>query len=103
MESFEGRLYLAAEGQGRIYRSRFSDNQPPEILDLQVTEITSHSAVICWRSSRPADSRVLYGLDESYGAEILHQAPTTEHKVALSYLRSLQTYHFKVLSRCDDM
>ncbi len=61
MASFEGRLFLATEGRGRIYRSRFADNPPPSLLDIRISDISSHSAVVSWRTDRPADSRVLYG------------------------------------------
>ncbi|HXC64958.1 MAG TPA: hypothetical protein VNZ67_11410, partial [bacterium] len=64
LASWEGRLYLATEGKGRVYRSRFADNPPPNIHDLKIQDITSHSAVISWRTDRPADSRVLYGAGE---------------------------------------
>lgn len=102
MDSFEGRLYLATEGLGRVYRSRFSDTLPPEISDLEVVDVTSHSAVIKWRTDRPSDSRVRFGLSEDYDGMVYSSAATTEHRMPLSYLRSMESYHFKVFSQCPD-
>jgi hypothetical protein len=102
MESFEGRLYLATEGQGRLYRSRFAETLPPEISGVQVTDVTSHSAVIRWRTDRPSDSRVRYGSGPDYDGMLHSAQPQTEHKLALSYLRSMQAYRFKVFSQSPD-
>ncbi|HXB96646.1 MAG TPA: hypothetical protein VNZ54_01250, partial [bacterium] len=103
LASWEGRLYLATEGKGRLYRSRFADNPPPNIHDVRIQDITSHSAVISWRTDRPADSRVLYGAGAGDLGDSVHaSSPATEHRLALSYLKSHQAYRFKVICRCPD-
>jgi predicted RNase H-like HicB family nuclease len=102
LAAWEGRLYLATEGKGRIYRSRFADNPPPAIADVRVLDVTSHSAVLSWRTDRPSDSRALYGPGSELADSVHSSSAVTEHRLALSYLRSHQSYSFKLVSRCPD-
>jgi predicted RNase H-like HicB family nuclease len=102
LASHEGRLYLATEGSGRLYRSRFADTPPPSLHDIRVHDITSHSAVISWRTDRPSDSRVLYGVGGRLDDSVHASMPVTEHRLALSYLRSHTVYTVKLVSRCPD-
>ena len=102
LAAYEGRLYLATEGKGRIYRSKFADTPPPSIHDIRIHDITSHSAVVSWRTDRPSDSRALYGSEAALEDSVHATTPVTEHRLALSYLRSHTGYRVKLVSRCPD-
>jgi predicted RNase H-like HicB family nuclease len=102
LASHEGRLYLATEGRGRIYRSRFADTPPPSLHDIRIHDISSHSAVISWRTDRPSDSRVLYGVEGRLEDSVHASSPVIEHRLALSYLKSHCSYTVKLVSRCPD-
>ncbi|HTB22764.1 MAG TPA: hypothetical protein VK914_08670 [bacterium] len=101
MASYDGRLYLATEGRGRIYRSAFADTPPPILSDIRFHDVTSHSAVVSWRTDRPSDGRVLYGVDELLDS-VHASAFSTEHRLALSYLKAHTLYRVQVLSRGSD-
>jgi predicted RNase H-like HicB family nuclease len=102
MASHQGRLFLATEGRGRIYRSRFADTQPPRLHDIRITDISSHSAVVSWKTDRPADSRALYGAEAVLADSVHASHASTEHRVALSYLKSHSKYRLQLISRCPD-
>jgi predicted RNase H-like HicB family nuclease len=119
LAAYDGRLYLATEGRGRIYRSTFADTPPPSLTHIRVDDVTSHSAVVSWSSDRPSDSRVLYGpgptdaqglkaaAESGRGSQFLTDSvhasnAVTEHRLALSYLKSHTPYVFQVVSRCPD-
>ena len=102
LESFEGRLYAGTEGRGRLYRSTFAETLPPLISDLKVSEVSSQSALVTWKTDRPSDSLVLYGPGESFDSRVHLESLRTEHRVALSYLKSLTLYRLQAVSRGGD-
>ena len=66
---------------------------------IYTNNITTATAIIHWSTNLPADSRVEYGLTDSYGLSTLTDPElTTEHAVTLTGLSSGATYHFRVLS-----
>ena len=72
----------------------------PQISKLTAAEITSSGATIYWSTSRPATSRVEYGLTDEYGAFTAADADMdTSHYAPLTDLRAGTTYHYRVISR----
>lgn len=77
---------------------RTLDETAPVITDIEVTSITTTSAVVTWTTDEDADSTVSYGLDSSYGSTAEDETLTTSHSVTLTGLTEGTTYHFQVLS-----
>jgi serine protease len=74
------------------------DTTPPVISNIQVSGITSNSAVITWTTDEAATSVVYYGTTTSYGSSTSASGYTTNHSVTLTGLTTGTTYHFKVES-----
>jgi len=98
---FNGYLYFGSSAKGRIFRTTISNTPPPGLYDAQVTEITSHSAVITWSTDREARTIVEYGTDKTYGNNIINETMTNKHRITLNNLKSLNEYHFRILTYSD--
>lgn len=73
---------------------------PLEIADVTVSGVGPTSAVIGWTTTRPATSRVEYGLTAEYGQETPEDTlAVVEHSVMLTGLLDGTPYHFRVHSR----
>lgn len=64
-----------------------------------VTEVPSATtAAITWTTNEPADSRVDYGSDASYGSSVSNMSLVTSHSITLTGLSPVTTYHYRVSS-----
>ena len=70
----------------------------PTISNVVVNGITWDSVTITWETDQPADSRVDYGITESYGSFVSDSTLTTAHGAILAGLTPDTTYHFRVIS-----
>lgn len=69
-------------------------------LSLTTESVTTDSAIITWSTAEPGDSRVEYGLDESYGKmSKLDPDMDNDHHILISGLRPDTTYHYRVISK----
>lgn len=66
--------------------------------DVLQASITHQSAVIQWRTNRPATSRVDYGTTSSYGMAAVHSELRPHHSMTITGLLPATTYHFRVQS-----
>ncbi len=72
---------------------------PPTPPAATVGTLTHDSAEIIWHTSELSDSRVEYGLTDSYGStSALDPALVLDHRVLLTGLSPETTYHFRVIS-----
>jgi len=74
---------------------------PPSIADVRTVSVGPFSATLSWRTSEPATSRVVYGLD----APVLWSAPTaagTTHQATITGLTFSSTYHLDVTATTAD-
>lgn len=92
-------VYFAIGG-GLVFAA--SDTTPPEITNVQVTEVGEDSVTITWETDEDADSLVNFGLQENYG--ILREPGTdkTQHSITLDDLEPGRVYYFRVVSSDDD-
>ncbi len=75
------------------------DTTPPIISNIQVINITETSADIIWQTNELADSRVDYGLTESYELGTVSSSDlVASHILHLSSLTPNTLYHFRVSS-----
>ena len=73
---------------------------PLEIADVTVSGVGPTWAVIGWTTTRPATSRVEYGLTDGYGQESSEDTlAVLEHSVMLTGLSDGTSYHFRAHSR----
>ncbi len=73
---------------------------PPVISDVAVSSFTDKTAVITWKTDRPATSQVRYGKTEACGlATEESKNLVTEHSVRLSGLEADTTYYFRTVSK----
>ena len=76
------------------------DTTPPLITNVQAVSITSNSASITWTTNEPSDSRVEFGLTQSYGSQTtLNTNLVTSHSELITGLQSSTLYHYRVKSR----
>jgi hypothetical protein len=74
---------------------------PPEISSVRTLSLTPFSATISWRTSKPATSRLVYGLD----APVIWTAPTatgTVHQATVTGLSFSSSYVLYVTARAED-
>lgn len=69
-----------------------------EISNINATFITETTAVINWQTNAPLNSRVDYGISDTYGNVATNDASTMSHTVNLSGLSPNSTYHYRVTS-----
>lgn len=75
-----------------------ADTVPPDITNVQITNVAKDTVTITWQTDEKADSTVNYGLQEDYGIVRIPTADRTEHSVTLNNLEPGRTYFFRVVS-----
>lgn len=73
-------------------------NEPTKIYEVKVTAVTPTSAKISWMTNTPANSKVNYGLDETYPQDIQSDKRVTYHEFTLKDLKPDTEYSFEVMS-----
>jgi hypothetical protein len=69
------------------------------ITSISSSNITGVAATITWRTNRPADSQVEYGVTTSYGNVVSLKTLETDHQMTLFGLSSETLYHYRVKSK----
>ena len=85
-----------------VFVGAISGTDAPDILNIQIREVTDDTAVITWETSEEADSMVNYGLSNNYGIERDPLSDKKAHGVVLTKLIKNTNYHFRVVSSDDD-
>ena len=72
---------------------------PPSVSNIEVTGVTSSSAVITWDTDQLATTQVQYGTEETYGSTTPKDTTLKRsHSVTLTGLSANTVYHFRVKS-----
>ena len=77
-----------------------ADTQPPVISQVSAVT-TAYTATITWTTDELANSRVEYGLTDSYGSAVDSSTYTIQHVIRLTELTEKATYHYRIIS--EDM
>jgi len=76
------------------------DLTPPEISNIQVTDITNSTATVSWNTNELTTGQVEYGLSSFYGeASDYDNTLSTSHSITLTGLSAGSLYHFRILAR----
>lgn len=73
-------------------------NHPLEIREVAITELTPHSVVIEWQTSRLTRGKLNWGESISYGNEVHLREYGTHHRVELTDLAPGKQYVFEVVA-----
>jgi hypothetical protein len=85
-----------------ITYAQSNDEDPPEITNVQVTDLEDDKVTITWETDEDADSIVNYGLKEDYGIVRVPEANKQEHSITLEGLEKGRVYHFRVISSDEE-
>jgi hypothetical protein len=72
---------------------------PPVISEIKVSEISSETAVVSWKTDEGANSFVEYGLSKDYNKFVGDYRSVLKHQLKLEHLTPSSLYHFKVISQ----
>jgi hypothetical protein len=77
---------------------QFSTSQAPGISNVSTSEIRLTSAIITWKTTSSATSRILYGTTMAYGSVYndTSGSQTTTHTVKIDGLKDSTTYHYRI-------
>lgn len=73
-------------------------DEPTTISSVRVEILSPTSAKISWETNHPANSKVNYGLDETYPFDVQSEKRVTHHEFVLTDLQPNTQYHFEVMS-----
>lgn len=79
-----------------------TDQEAPQIENVQVSNVTENSVTVTWETDEDADSLVNYGLQPDYGIKRLPVADRTTHSMTLEDLEPGRVYYFRVVSADAD-
>lgn len=90
-------------GYGELFSVvRAADTDPPEISNVQITNVAEDTVTITWETDEDADSLVNYGLQEDYGIVHIPVVDRTTHSITLESLEPGRNYFFRVVSSDTD-
>ncbi len=98
----ENRDYLANDAYSVGYS--FKTDTAPGVAEVVVSDINLTSAIVSWKTTTIATSKIYYGLTSTYGQELSDNSGSgvTMHTVKLTNLSNSSTYHFKIVGTDTD-
>ena len=73
-------------------------NSAPVLSSIVAGSLSNNAATITWTTDENANSKVVYGLNTSYGSASSSASLLTSHSISLSGLATSTTYHYTVVS-----
>lgn len=71
-------------------------NESIAVMGIRLAEVGPFSAVLAWRTDRPASFRIVYGEGTLFDRETVEAVQTTEHRLALTGLKPATRYAFRI-------
>ena len=97
--TFPAHSFTVIELPGCTQDTTNTDEDPPLLSGVEVSNITGSGACIRWLTDEPADSRVQYGTATgTYQHSVGNPTFTTQHEIILDSLISDRGYFFRVVS-----
>ncbi len=81
---------------------RAADTEPPDITNVEISNVAEDTVTITWETDEDADSTVNYGLQEDYGIVRVPVADKVAHSITIDNLEPGRTYYFRVVSSDED-
>ena len=73
------------------------DKTPPEIEDISFI-VTDTTVTIYWDTNEYTDSKIKYGLDETYGSVVFHNNLMFSHQIEIKDLIEKTSYHYMIVA-----
>ncbi len=92
-------IWLDQDGnEGKSNIEEFKTADAPYISEVNISNITLHSALITWKSTSVAQTDLYYGKDTAYGTTVSESSTsgTTSHSAFLDGLETGTIYHFRI-------
>lgn len=90
----DDRTFMTDHGSGNN-----NENDAPKISAMEVSAITTTSAVISWNTDENASGVVEYGTTIDYGSSAAATAMRMNHSVTLRNLKPDTMYHYHIVAR----
>lgn len=94
-------FYRVRVGSELFVRVVFT-TEPTRITEVMVTNLSSTSTMISWKTNTHGRSKVNYGFDASYGLEAFDDRYVKDHFIKLENLEPGKTYYFEVMNQGID-
>ncbi len=95
----KGRLFIACERRGLVYRTTATESPGPVIRDVTVSALTSSRAVVEWATDVPCDATVQYGPGGQRDRTASNATLSRRHRITLDGLKAGLKYSFLVTAR----
>jgi hypothetical protein len=94
----EHRDYPGGDGDACSEERTFTTLAAPGISDVTISEIRLTTAIITWKTTSSATSKIMYGTSTAYGQTYTDSSGSqvTTHTVQLTGLSDSTTYNFKI-------
>ena len=98
----ENRDYLATDSYSTAYS--FKTDVAPGVAEVVISDINLTSAIISWKTTTVATSKIYYGLTSTYGQELSDNSGSgvSNHTIKLTNLSHSSAYHFKIVGTDTD-
>ncbi len=73
-------------------------DEPTKIYDVQTRVLSPTSVKISWKTNQPANAKINYGTDKTYGKDVQTEKRETHHEFVLTDLTPNTTYYFEVMN-----
>jgi predicted RNase H-like HicB family nuclease len=97
-----GRLFVACERRGVVYRSAGTEAPNPVISGVEVHSLASSRAVIEWSTDVACDATVQYGAGSVRDRTASNPSMAIRHRIALEGLKAGTKHSFMIASRSAD-
>ena len=98
----ENRDYLAADSYSSVFG--FTTDVAPGVAEVVISDVNLTSAIISWKTTTIATSKIYYGQTSTYGQELTDNSGSgvSNHTIKLTNLFHSSTYHFKIIGTDTD-
>lgn len=95
----KGRLFIACERRGLVYRTTATETPAPAIRDVVVSSLSSSRAVVEWATDVPCDATVQYGSGSQRDQTAANPTLSRRHRITLDGLKAGTRYSYLVIAR----
>jgi hypothetical protein len=75
-----------------------TSTEAPIVSDIRVEEVSEDKFTVTWKTNKPSDSLINYGVDKRYGMARNPVPDKQEHVIVIDQLEPSTEYHFRIVS-----